>query len=232
MRGVQRILMSCAPVRLAIVNDYEIVVAGLAQMMADDPRVVVVELDNQREVVSEVDIILADTFAAVPGEGFDLEDLIAAGKGRVVLYTWTADRAAVARALALGVSGYLSKGLSTAELVDALASIRAGETVISPPAGGPDEQARGDWPGRAHGLSPREAEVLALVARGRTNREIADAMFLSVNTIKTYIRSAYAKIGVTRRPQAVRWAVENGFVPEVARKLLTTNPAARTGRDT
>ena len=54
----------------------------------------------------------------------------------------------------------------------------------------------GDWPGRAAGLSPREAEVLALITRGLSNQEIADRAHVSINSIKTYIRSAYRKIGV------------------------------------
>ena len=71
----------------------------------------------------------------------------------------------------------------------------------------------GDHPGRRAGLTPREAEVLALITKGLSNEEIAAGAFLSINTVKTHIRHLYAKIGVTRRPQAVVWALQNGFVP-------------------
>ena len=60
----------------------------------------------------------------------------------------------------------------------------------------------------------REAEVLALITQGRSNREIADVMYLSINTVKTYIRSAYRKIGVTGRPQAMLWGIDHGFQPD------------------
>ena len=80
----------------------------------------------------------------------------------------------------------------------------------------------GDWPGRAAGLSPREAEVIALITQGLSNQEIADRAYLSINSVKTYIRSAYRKIGVTRRTQAVLWGVDNGFKPDT---LRTIDPA-------
>lgn len=67
------------------------------------------------------------------------------------------------------------------------------------------------WPGQERGLSPREAELLALIVRGLTNQEMAERAYLSINTIKTYVRSCYRKIGVTSRSQAVVWGLRNGF---------------------
>lgn len=61
------------------------------------------------------------------------------------------------------------------------------------------------------GLSARELEVLGLIAQGCTNQEIAQRLFLSINSIKTYIRTAYRKIGITRRAQAVRWGLHEGL---------------------
>jgi DNA-binding CsgD family transcriptional regulator len=70
-----------------------------------------------------------------------------------------------------------------------------------------------DWPGRAEGLTDREAEILALITQGRGNAEIAAMTYLSPNTIKSYIRSVYRKIGVSSRTQAVLWGVHHGFAP-------------------
>ena len=61
------------------------------------------------------------------------------------------------------------------------------------------------------GLSVRESNVLALVSQGLSNQEIAETMFLSINTLKTYIRSTYRKIGVATRPLAMAWAIQHGF---------------------
>jgi len=70
-----------------------------------------------------------------------------------------------------------------------------------------------DWPGRDHGLSAREAEIVALITQGLSNEQIADRMFLSVNTVKSYIRSAYQKMRVNNRARAVLWGVDHGFRP-------------------
>jgi len=70
-------------------------------------------------------------------------------------------------------------------------------------------------PGLADGLTRREGEVIALIASGLSNQEIAERSHVSINSIKSYIRSAYRKMGVASRSQAVLWGVENGFVPEV-----------------
>ena len=73
---------------------------------------------------------------------------------------------------------------------------------------------------RRLGISKREYEVLELMASGLSNQEIADGAYLSINSVKTYIRSAYRKIGVQRRTQAVLWATRNGFVPSRSRVIL------------
>ena len=73
------------------------------------------------------------------------------------------------------------------------------------------------FPGKEFGFSRRESQVLALIVQGRTNQEIAAECFLSINSIKTYIRSAYRKVGISHRAQAVAWAMQNGFPPPTER---------------
>ena len=77
-----------------------------------------------------------------------------------------------------------------------------------PPGGGPR------WAGRTEGLTDREAEVLALITQGKSNADIATLMYLSINTVKSYIRSAYRKIGVSTPGQAILWGVYHGFTPD------------------
>ena len=72
----------------------------------------------------------------------------------------------------------------------------------------------GDWPGREEGLTPRESEVLALITRGLSNEQVATTTRLSPNSVKSYIRGAYRKIGVSSRTQAVLWALDHGFQVE------------------
>ena len=87
----------------------------------------------------------------------------------------------------------------------------------------------GDWPGREEGLTVREAEVLALITQGLSNAELADRTHLSINSVKTYIRSAYRRIGVRSRTEAVLWGVEHGFRPD---RLRVQNPHLADGSGT
>ena len=206
------------PIRLAIVNDYDIVVAGVAGMLAGyGDRVTVVELDVAVPVVSDVDVILYDTFGQVQGDGVDLEDLVHGGPARVVIFSWNVQPDLVERAIARGACGYLSKGLTAKEVVQGIEAVHAGEIVRPSPEESAPAYVTGGWPGRDHGLSAREAEVLALITQGLSNQEIADRSYLSINSVKTYVRTAYRKIGVTRRSQAVAWGMRNGFEPDRTR---------------
>jgi NarL family two-component system response regulator LiaR len=222
------------PLRVAIANDYEVVVAGAIAMLAPHAdRVVVVETDSRLVVSSDVDVVLCDTFGYVEGEGVDLADLIASG-ARVVVYSWAADPGFVERALAQGAAGFLSKGLTALELVEALEAVHDGATLPRPEtASGDAERSQVDsqtpWPGQETGLTARESEILALIAKGLTNQEIADAVFLSINTVKSHIRTAYVRIGADTRAQAVIWAMRNGFAPVTQRALTQGGPGEGHG---
>jgi NarL family two-component system response regulator LiaR len=208
--------------RLAIVDDYAVVVAGVASFLAAE-RIDVVETGASEPVMSDVDIVLYDTFGQVQGRGIDLEDFVRdSGGAKVVIYSWNLQPELIEQAIAGGASGYLSKVLTGPAIVEALERVMSGEIVIL--AGGFESSSggAGDWPGREAGLSPREAEVVALITQGLSNQEIADRAFLSINSVKTYIRSAYRKVGVTKRTQVVIWAIDNGFRPD---KLRTIDPA-------
>ena len=89
------------------------------------------------------------------------------------------------------------------------------------PIGGGTVSPRPDaaWPGKEHGLTVREAEIIALITQGLSNQEIADRSYLSINSVKTYIRTAYRKIGVERRAQAVLWGIKHGFEPDIMRRV-------------
>jgi DNA-binding NarL/FixJ family response regulator len=213
--------MSTGPIRVAVVNDYEIVVAGVAAMLAPyHDRVRVVELDSGLPVVNDVDVILYDTFAAVQGNGVDLDELLQGSDARVVIFSWNLHRELVASALERGAAGYLSKGMDAEEIVAGIEAVHRGET-ITPPESAPavDTRAAGEWPGREAGLSAREAEVIALIAQGLSNQEIAERTYLSINSVKTYIRTAYRKMNVSRRSQAVAWGLRHGFEPDRVRSV-------------
>jgi DNA-binding NarL/FixJ family response regulator len=204
------------PICIALVNDYDVVVVGLAHLFdAYRDRVVVAELDTNKTVVDDVDIVLYDSFAQPEADHDDVEVLIRSPHARrVVVYTWNFHPQLIETAMAKGASGYLSKMLPAHDLVDALEAIHTGEVVISDPPPRSRSQPGCDWPGRVEGLTDRESEVLALITQGKSNAELAELMFISINTVKSYIRSAYRKIGVTNRTQAVLWGTDHGLRPD------------------
>jgi NarL family two-component system response regulator LiaR len=206
------------PIRVAIVDDYAVVIAGVASFLADG-RIDVVETGASLPVITDVDVVLYDTFGQVTGEGIDLVDYVRDSGAKVVVYSWNLQPDLVEQAIAAGASGYLSKVLTGPVVVNALERILGGEIVIMAGHNETSVGAAGDWPGRAAGLSPREAEILALITHGLTNPDIAARAFVSINSVKTYIRSAYRKIGVERRSQAVVWAMNNGFAPDMQRTI-------------
>lgn len=199
-------------IRVALVNDYEVVAHGIASMLRSyTNRVEVIELNASTSVTEPVDIALFDTFTQSRDDGTGVVQLLQNPLvSKTVVYTWSTDRALRDSSLRLGVSGYLSKRLSAGELVSALERIHQGEIVVS------NEPARlpligGDWPGREEGLTAREAEVLCLITQGLTNAQIVERTQLSINSIKSYIRSCYRKINVDSRSRAVLWGVDHGM---------------------
>lgn len=215
------------PVRLAIVNDYEIVVSGLAAMLEEHrERVHVVEINAQTPVISDVDVVLVDTFGQLPREGEALADLIRECAAPVVLFSWVLPRESVASALRAGAGGYLSKALKSTEVVDALEAIRDGQIVVLTHSLIPQHEPTVgvNWPGQREGLSPRESEVLAFITQGLSNQQIAEATYLSINSVKTYIRTGYRKIGARRRVEAVSWGMQNGFAP-ASMRLFEPGPS-------
>lgn len=206
-------------ITVAIVNDFPVVVEGLARLLETDRRLEVIEVDTNIGPSQPVDVVLYDTFGAQERVVDDVRELIGSGRGtNVVVYSWNVDHARIEEARACGVRGYLSKALDAVSLADAIVRVHGGDVVIEPVPTRGEPLRMPDWPGREVGLSPREAEVLSLIAQGATNDEIARRCFLSINSVKTYIRSAYRKIDVERRSQAVRWAVEHGMLPQTTRQ--------------
>ena len=129
----------------------------------------------------------------------------------MAVYTWNFQPWLTRDTLNQGVRGYLSKSLAGRP-----ARRRPHRHLLRSARGLPRPRGRsplvgGDWPGREEGLTAREAEVLSLITMGLSNQEIAERTLLSLNSIKSYIRSAYRKIDVDSRSRAVLWGVEHGM---------------------
>lgn len=200
--GVGRQGAGPPPLRLAIVNDYQVIVAGLRAMLAPPQYGVdVVELDVRQSPEHNVDVALFDSYGQ-PGLGLNrIRSLVAHERvGSVAVYTWNLSRAARDAAFGAGARGLIAKALPAEQLVIALRAVVGGEVVET---GGFRGEGAGHWPGSKWALTARESETLALVATGMPNRAIAEALFLSENTVRTHLKAVFRKLGVTNRSQAV-----------------------------
>lgn len=202
------------PIRVALIDDYEVVLAGLAAMLKPySRRIEIAEIDANAPLSVDVDIALCDSFARAELDYLD----VLAGNPRarhLVIYSWNLGKDIVREAIRRGAHGYLTKALPARELVAALESVHRGEIVVSADDAPRATASGSDWPGRIEGLSEREAEIIALITQGKSNDEIARSTFLSINTIKSYVRNVYRKIGVGNRTQAALWGVAHGFSPD------------------
>lgn len=183
------------PTRVGIVSHQEVLGLGLAAMLAEhSDQVVLTDVD-------EAEVVLYDVFGIHLVNGADLPPLL--DRGAVLAVSRDLRPDLRARALAAGAHGWVSMSIRSAGLVQAIQDAAAGRAPSEPD----------DRLGKDVGLTPREVEVLALITQGMSNQDIAERLYLSINSVKTYIRSAYAKIEVTSRSRAVAWCLLNGFAP-------------------
>jgi DNA-binding NarL/FixJ family response regulator len=211
-----------SPVRVAAVNDYELVVAGLARLLERFPdRVEVVEtLVIGEPIEAPVDVALYDTYGRTGVSASALRTLVTMENVEAVaVFTLDLTPDFIAEGRLAGAAGFISKALSGEQIVDALERVAAGEQVIAMPLP-PEPEAIDDidWPGKAQGLTERESEVLVLVAEGLSNREIGAALYLGYETVKSYLRDVYAKLGVRNRVEASNWVRGSGAFIRMSRQ--------------
>jgi DNA-binding NarL/FixJ family response regulator len=217
------------PIRVLIADDQRVVREGLATLLGLLPEVEVVgsASDGHEAVVLAADllpdIVLMDL--RMPRcDGVEATRLL---RGRVpntkvVVLTTYADDRSVIDALRAGARGYLTKDAGGAEIRHAIKQILDDHAVIDPAVQrhvvdaiatlppGHDHRPRSPLPA---GLTPREAEVLSLIATGMSNHEIAVHLVVSEGTVKTHINHLFAKIDARDRAQAVTYAYQHGFIP-------------------
>ncbi|SHG40372.1 response regulator [Geodermatophilus nigrescens] len=211
-------------VRVALVDDEPLIRSGLAAVIGAEPDLEVVgQAGDGSEVLDLVgrtapDVVLMDV--RMPGlDGIAAtKALVRAGSAaRVLVLTTFANDASIVDALAAGADGYLLKRSTPEEVLHGIRTVARGESLLFPDAvrrlvrrqaGAPD-------PAVAPGLSrltAREAEVLRLVADGRSNAEIAAALVVGVETVRSHVAAVLAKTGARDRTQAVVLAYRSGFV--------------------
>jgi DNA-binding NarL/FixJ family response regulator len=197
-------------ISVLIVDDHPVVRQGLRALLdVQDDIVVAGEAGDGPAALSlatslRPDIVLLDL--KMPGmDGFAMLAPLRAAGLRVLVLTSATEPSAAAQAVRAGAAGVLYKDIDPDALVRAIRSVRDGNVLLAPEALG--SLVRGS---RVDTLTPREREVLAAIAEGRSNREIARSLRVSEKTVKAHVSSVLAKLGVQDRTQAAVYAVRNG----------------------
>jgi NarL family two-component system response regulator LiaR len=212
-----------ATIRVLIADDHAVVRQGLRTFLElqDDIEVVGDACDGEEAVVAALDgrpdVVLMDLM--MPGvDGIEATRRILRERPatRVIALTSFLDDDKVLPAVRAGAAGYLLKDVEPGELVRAIHTVNDGEPLLHPAvtARVMRELSEGDEPAAAAdgGLTAREREVLALVARGLPNKLIARELGIAEKTVKTHVSSILAKLGVSDRTQAALLAVRRGWV--------------------
>lgn len=200
--------------RILVVDDHPILREGLAALIATQPDLVVVgEAADGPQALESYQRLLPDVVIMdLRLPGLSGPETIAAMRGvdpgaRVLVLSSFDSEEDIHRALQAGALGYLLKDMRRADLLEAIRAVAAGSTAI-PPEIAARVQAR-----LAHvPLSPREIDVLRLVVRGLTNREIGTVLDISEHTVKIHVRSVMTKLGANDRTHAVTTALQHGII--------------------
>jgi two-component system, NarL family, response regulator DevR len=201
-------------VRVALVDDHEVVRRGLRDLLDGEPGIeVVAEAGGVEEALARVGATLPDVVVVdvrLPdGDGVALcralRSLDPAPKCLVL--TAFDDERALVEAIMAGASGYLLKQVRGQDLVDAVREVAAGRSLLDPvtTAHVLDRMRESAKTDELAALTERERAVLELMGEGMTNRQIAERLFLAEKTVKNYVTSVLAKLGMERRTQAVAW---------------------------
>lgn len=216
-------------IRVVLVDDHEVVRLGLMALIDDLPWAeLAAEAGTAEEAVRAVeahrpDVVIMDI--RLPGEsGIDATRRIHEQwpETRVIMLTSYADDDLIFSALQAGASGYVLKQIGSRSLVEALDAVRRGEALLDPSVtqrviNRVREQEAERQTAAFHGLSAREMEVLAEVAQGKSNAEIAVVLGLAEKTVRNHVSAILTKLGLTNRIEAATYAVRHDIERQVRR---------------
>ncbi|MDO9496090.1 MAG: response regulator transcription factor [Nocardioides sp.] len=205
--------MSGPRIRLAIVAEQEIISAGLSTVLGAYGDQVEVVSYTPNGSMDAPDVVLYDVVALNEGDAPDLDHLVKETDAAVVAIARDLRPDLAAQALARGVDGCISLAAPGEQLLALVQAAAAGDLAGDLTLDDAGVEQPFERLGLDAGLTNRETEVLGLITQGLTNVEIAERLYLSINSVKTYVRSAYRRIEVTTRSQAVAWCIQHGFAP-------------------
>lgn len=205
-------------IRVLIADDHTILRQGLRLILAEDPTLTVVgEAANGMEAVTQAlkllpDVVLMDV--KMPGiSGIEATRRIRAAKpGIQILMLTVSDKDEdLLDALRAGARGYLLKNAEAGEVLTAIHRVYKGEAILPPSMAARVLDELVAPTGKREALSGREIEVIRLLAQGLSNKEIAKALSISENTVKTHVRHIFSKLDLRSRAEAAAYAVSSGL---------------------
>lgn len=209
--------------RILIVDDHEVVRLGLKSLLEQHPQFeVVAEAGNAKEAMEQVERYLPEVVLMdirLPGvSGIEACEQITSNypEIKVIILTSYAEDEMLFSAIRSGASGYVLKQISSDDLIKAIEAVGRGEGLLDPAVTQRVFQevrraVREEEASAFANLSQQEKHVLLLVSEGRTNREIARALFLGEGTVRNYVSSILSKLGVSNRAEAAAYAVEHSL---------------------
>jgi DNA-binding NarL/FixJ family response regulator len=212
--------VSDEPVRVMVVDDHPVWRDGVrSDLEASGRAVVVAEASDGGEAIERAievmpELVLMDlNLPTVRGVEAIRRIVEQSPHVKVLVLSASAEEADVLEAVKVGASGYLLKSATAAELADAVTRVRAGEPVFSPALAALvlGEFRRMSAAATEPGLTARETEVLKLVAKGYTYREIADKLFISVKTVQNHVQNILTKLQLSKRYELMRYAIQRGL---------------------
>jgi DNA-binding NarL/FixJ family response regulator len=215
-------------VRVLVADDQTVVREGLVMLLGLSPGVEVVGAAADGDEAIRLaqrhtpDVVLMDLrMPRTDGVAATRRILQELPSTRVIVLTTYADDESVFAALEAGARGYLTKDATAAEIQHAIHTVHAGEALLDPSVqrrlleralrSAPPTVENAPMPAYPDGLTQREAEVLREIAAGRSNREIAERLFISEATVKTHVNNIFSKANLRDRAQAVVYALHNGL---------------------
>jgi DNA-binding NarL/FixJ family response regulator len=208
------------PVRVMVVDDHPVWRDGVRNDLEASGRAVVVAeaadggeaIERAIEVMPEL-VLMDLNLPTVRGVEAIRRIVEQAPHVKVLVLSASGEEADVLEAVKVGASGYLLKSATAAELADAVTRVRAGEPVFSPSLAALvlGEFRRMSAAATEPGLTARETEVLKLVAKGYTYREIGDKLFISVKTVQNHVQNILTKLQLSKRYELMRYAIQRGL---------------------
>jgi len=209
------------PIRVMVVDDHPVWRDGIRNdLETSGVATVVAEASDGGEAIERAresmpEVILMDLqLPTVPGVEAIRAIVEESPHVKVVVLSASGEEVDVLEAVKVGATGYLLKGSTAAEIVNAVRRVRDGEPVFTPSLAGMvlSEFRRVAAPGPGvPGLTPRENEVLKLVAKGYTYREIAGKLFISVKTVQNHVQNILTKLQLRKRYELMRYAIQRGL---------------------